>query len=220
MGKEVENKEIGNSVEVSVEHNSAIGNADLRPIVPEISSGTTGQTRLGDRIKPKRLTVRGIVSVRPTEDLAAVNQVLLVRVIIASQKDVKVGGAIGTATDPSHLLKPAVPGSVEIAFNGNRNELLYPLNDNKFKKYFDKTFRLAPCAAAGTEQQPLQFFKFKYTFKQLPAHLSYDEGNGDWANNFAPFFALGYAYADGTAPDVATLRVTSDVYSHLSYEDA
>jgi len=220
MGKEVENKEIGNSVEVSVEHNSAIGNADLRPIIPEIASGTTGQTRLGDRIKPKRLTVRGIISVRPNDDLTAVNQVLLVRVIIASQKDVKVGSAVGTATDPSHLLKPAVPGSVEIPFNGNRNELLYPLNDNKFRKYFDKTFRLAPASGAGTEQQPLQFFKFKYTFKQLPSHLSYDDANGDWANNFAPFFCVGYAYADGDAPDVATLRLTSDVYSHLSYEDA
>jgi len=143
-----------------------------------------------------------------------------VRVIIASQKDVKVGGSIGTATDPSHLLKAAVPGSVEIPFNGNRNELLYPLNDNKFRKYYDRTFRLAPVADTGTGQQPLQFFKFSYTFKKLPSLLSFDDANGDWANNFAPFFAVGYAYADGTAPDTATLRLTSDVYSHLSFEDA
>lgn len=220
IGKEVENKEIGNNIEILVDHNSAISNPDLSPVIPEIPSGITGQTRLGDRIKPKSLVVRGIISVRPSEAISAINKALLVRVIIASQKDVKVGSQVGSATDTAHLLKAAVTGADEIPFNGNRNELLYPLNDNKFKRYFDKTFLIAPCAVAGVEQQPRSYFSFQYVFKKLPAHLSFDDGNGNWANNFAPFFCLGYAYADGTAPDVANLRVSSDVYSHLTYEDA
>lgn len=220
IGKEAENKEIGNNIEVLVTHNSAITNPDMKPVVPQIASGTSGQTRLGDRIKPKSLYVRGVIAAR--SDISNVlNKPLLVRVIIASQKDVKVGSSVGVRTDPAHLLKPADPGAgVEVAFNGNRNEINYPVNDNKFRVYYDKTFTIAPAAGAGVEQQPKNYFRFRYRFKQLPATLSWDDANGDWANNFAPFFCVGYAFADGSSPDTLTTRLISDVYSHLSYEDA
>jgi len=217
IGKEVENKEIGNNMEVLVAHNSAIGNADLIPIIPQIASGTTGTTRLGDRVKPKALKVRGIVSVRP-ESPTLTHAPIYVRVVILAQKDVKVGAAVNTQADTAHLLRPAAAAGNEVAFLGNRNELQYPINNNKFRVYMDKVFLLAP--STGVEAQPQASFRWSYTFKQLPATLSYDEANGDWANNFAPFYGIGYCYADGSSPDAITTRLITDTYSILSFEDA
>jgi len=216
LHRNVENKEIGFRVENGVAHNSAISNADLRPIVPQIAAGTDGSTRIGDRIKPLSLTVRGIVSMYENPD----TKPLYVRVMILSQKDVKVGSKIGTDTDPAHLLRPAFPGTGEVPFIGNRAELNYPVNDNKFKVHYDKQFLLTPTAVAAGVPAIGSQFKFAKTLKTLPSNLTYDEGNGDWANNFAPFFAIGYAYADGTAPDVTTLRISTEVYSRLTFEDA
>jgi len=222
LGKDVENKEIGHSIEVLTNHNSAIANPDLVPIIPEIASGTDGSTRLGDRIKPKSLVVKGVFSIKTDDDYID-NKALLVRCLILSQKDVKVGSRVGVDTDPSHLLRTAIPAASEIPFAGNRNEILYRVNENKFRVYMDKTFLLAPTAATADplgNSQVNNVRTFSYVFKDLPANLTFDEGNGDWANNFAPFFCLGYAFADGSSPDVVATRVISDVYSRLSYEDA
>lgn len=217
IGKDIENKEIGNLIEDGVAHNSAIGNGDLKSVLPEIASGTDGSTRLGDRIKPKSLRVYGTVGSYDSPD----TRPIYVRVVIASQKDVKVGSQIGTATDPAHLLRTAIPGASEIAFSGNRNELLYFLNDNKFRVHYDKTFLIAQGAASSGQPRVKDQFEFSADLtSSLPANLHFDEGNGDWANNYAPFFAVGYAYADGGAPDTVTRRISVDCYSKLSYEDA
>jgi len=211
-----ENKEVGWRIQPNTPHNSAISNADLVPIVPQIGPGTDGSTRIGDRVKPLRLTVKGIVSVDENPD----TRPFYVRVIMASQKDVKVGSAVGTATDPAHLLRTAIPGASEIAFSGNREELDYYVNDNKFKVYYDKQFLITPASAASGNPQKGSQFKFSKTFKSLPSHFSFDEGNGNWVNNFAPFFAIGYAYADGGAPDTVTTRISCEAYARLTYEDA
>lgn len=215
LDKNTENKEIGFNVEATT-HNSAITNADLVPIIPEIASGTDSQTRLGDRVKPTSLIVKGVVSMADNPD----TKPLYVRVLILSQKDVKVGSAVGTATDPAHLLRPAIAGAPEVAWTGTRPELNYFVNDNKFKVYMDKKFLLTPSSSASGVPQVGSQFTFQKKFKSLPAHLSFDEGNGDWPNNFAPFFAIGYCYADGSAPDTVATRISTNIYSRLTYEDA
>lgn len=211
-----ENKEVGWRIQANVAHNSGITNADLVPIVPEIAPGTDGSTRIGDKVKPLRLTVKGIVSVDENPDIRP----YYVRILMLSQKDVKVGAKVGTDTDPAHLLRTAIPGASEIAFSGNREELDYYVNDNKFKVYYDKQFLVTPSTVASGQPQKGSQFKFSKTFKSLPTHFTFDEGNGNWVNNFAPFFAIGYAYADGGAPDTVTTRINCEAYARLTYEDA
>lgn len=214
--KNVENKEIGFRVEETL-HNSAIGNGDIVPIVPQIPDGLDGSSRIGDRIKPLSLEVRGVISLSEENPDT---KPMYVRVMILSQKDVKVGSRVGTDTDPDHLLRPAIPGSGEVPFLGNRMELNFPVNDNKFKVYYDKKFLLAPVSAASGNAGSLSQFTFTKYLKTLPAHLSFDEANGDWPNNFAPFFCVGYCYADGSGPDTVQTRVSTSIYSRLTYEDA
>lgn len=226
LGRKTENKAVGWVVEGNVSHNSGVTAADCYPLVQDIGQlDVTGGIssavqRIGDKIQPKSLRVRGCISVK-TGQLTAQN--LYVRVMILSQKDIKVASqVIGGSVNANALLRPMLntaAGDDEIQYTGSTQTSLYPINTDLFRVYMDKTFKLSP-AQNLTVENPGGAFRWEYDFKQLPANLTYDEGNGNYANNFAPFVAIGYCYADGTAPDVATTRIISNTYSLLSFEDA
>jgi len=223
ISKKAENKLIGNLIEDEVDHNSAISAADCEPIVPEIapldaSTGSTARQRVGDRITPKYLKVDGVVSLNSS---AVGRSDIYARIIIASQKDVKTGSAIlGGAISANTLLRPGYGATAnEVQFGGNTADLLYDVNRDKFKVYMDKTVKLCQTGEGSVEANDRSSIYYTYTFKDLPASLTFDEENGNWPNNFAPFVAVGYAFADGTAPDTLTTRLTHTCYSQFSFED-
>lgn len=228
LARTAENKLVGNAVESNVSHNSAISGADCEPIIPQIrpvnvdNTTSTSMLRIGDKITPKTLRVKGILSFKP--DTANTQQSLYARVIIASQKSIKVGSQVlAGSVDANRLLRPnLVPGSEQVPFDGTTETLNFPINTEAFRVYYDKTIKLnSGLATAITAESayPNYSARWSYTFKQLPASLTFDEGNGDWPNNFAPFLAIGYAYSDGTSPDVLTTRFISNVTSFLEFED-
>jgi len=220
---------IGWEVESNVNHNSAISGADCEPIVQQIvpidsATGNTSGQRMGDRISPKSLVVKGVVSFRP--DTCTTSQPLYVRVVIAAQKSIKVGSQVlSGSVDTNRLLRPgfAGVGTDQVPFNGNTPEINYPINKDLFRVYYDKVFQLGtgiPSSGGyGDTPFPQYAKRWSYRFKELPSALTFDEGNGDWANNFAPFVAIGYSYTDGTAPDLIT-RLVSNTTSFLTFEDA
>lgn len=218
IAKAQENKMIGNNVELDVLHNSGISSADCYPLVPEIKQGTESYNRIGDRLKPKTLSVKGLVSWQSEQKL---QKDIYVRILILSQKNVKTGAQVAAAAvDAAHLLRPNNPAIPSGSFQGNTAQLNYPVNTDLFRIYMDKIVKLTACAATGIEAMPRQSQRWSYRFKSLPASLIFDDGNGDWVNNFAPFIAVGYAYCDGTAPDSVTTRLYSSTFSGLTYEDA
>lgn len=221
----MENKRIGIPVEYNVQHNSAIGSADCKSLIMEISpidsaAGSTASQRMGDRIKPKSLTVKGLVSLQTT---SPTQKDIYVRVIIAAQKSIKVGADVNASkVDAAHLLRPAYVGAGldQSPFAGYTMDLSYSINKDLFKVYMDKVIKLHACAEGGVESLGRYSARWSYTFKDLPANFTFDEGTGDWPNNFAPFHAIGYAYSDGTVPDTVTTRLINNVYSVLEFEDA
>lgn len=230
LAKNIENKTVGWDVESLTPHNSPIGSGDCYGLVQTIfpvgstaaNTGDSSQQRIGDRIKPKSLTVRGIVSFR--QDVLPDARPVIVRVLILAQKDIKVTSGLSSAA-ADVLLHPGgnAANSDETPFNGNVRDLLYPVNKNKFRVYMDKQLMLCSGDLAGSqshEQLPNFFKKFKYSFKDLPGSLTYDASSGNYANNFAPFIAIGYAYADGSAPDQVATKVQATVHSQLTFEDA
>lgn len=221
IARQSENKAVGWNVEANVQHNSAISSGDCEPLVQQIVAGTSAQQRIGDRIKPKSLKVKGVVSFN--SDDCTTSQNIYVRVVIASQKNIKVGSDVaGGSVDALRLLRPALAGSDMVQFTGTTEQLNYPINKELFRVYYDRTFKLSSGVVTGgsVETQPLYSKRWSYRFKQLPSALTYDDGNGDWANNFAPFVAIGYAFSDGSSPDTLTTRIISNTYSLLEYEDA
>lgn len=221
IARATENKLIGWLSEINTAHNSPIGAADCVPLVQQIATGTSAQQRVGDRIKPKSLRLRGVVSFMT--DTANTNQNLYVRLIIASQKNIKVGSeVVAGGVDASHLLRPGYVGGDQIAFSGVTRNLYEPLNKDLFRVYMDKVIKLAPAAitGGGKEQQPMYSARYSFRMKQLPSFLTYDDGNGDWANNFAPFFCMGYAFSDGQSDLPTYTRLINNCSAFLEYEDA
>lgn len=228
MDRRVQDKRIGFIVESAVSHNSPIGPADCVPLINQIgpidsAAGNNDQQRLGDKIRLKNMKVRGIISLKPGEQTTT--QSLYVRVLLLAEKDIKVGSrVVASAVDVAHLLSPdynTAPGADQQAYTGNTACTYMPVNTDKFRVYYDKVFKLCP-ATNVTVQNELNAIRWSYTFKKdkLPANLTFDNGNGNWPNNFAPFLAIGYAYADGTAPDTVTTKIISHCDSYLTFEDA
>jgi len=218
-----EDKITGVPVEADVLHNSAIGSADCKPVIPQVAQGTDSSMRVGDRITPRSLRVRGVLALNP-DDANPSTQNIYARVMILQQKDIKSGAEILTGgVDAGALLRAAYGGTGnEIQFTGDTQQLNMPINTELFRVYYDKQFKFTPQSAGLTGQaNPLSSHKWQYTFtkKMLPASLHFDEGNGTWPNNFAPFVAIGYAYADGTAPDTLTTQLVANTYAQLSFED-
>lgn len=225
INRKAENKVIGNKVEDSVAHNSAISSADCYPIVPEIApidaaTGSTATQRIGDRITPKSLTVRGVLAINPEQGTNDVGD-FYARIIVASQKDIKVGSRVTGSVDSGALLRPgfSTPGDDQVAFLGNTMELNYPINKDLFHVYYDKVVRFKMTKSLTQDAWVDNSHRWSYTFKNLPSSFTFDEGNGNWPNNFAPFVAVGYAYAGGQSPDTIQLKLTHSCFSQLAFED-
>lgn len=221
ISRNVENKAIGWLTENGVTHNSPIGAADCVPLVQQIAQGVSAQQRVGDRIKPKSLRLRGIVSFQP--DTCNTSQNVYVRLLILAQKNVKEGNSVAAGViDTAHLLRPALVGGDEQAFAGLTRNLYEPVNTDLFRVYMDRVIKLAPSVVTGGAREAMPLYSARYNFrmKQLPAALTYDDGNGNWANNFAPFFCMGYAFSDGSVDPTITQRLINTCSTYLEFEDA
>lgn len=219
IARQTENKMRGFNVEQNVLHNSAIADADVVPILGSIPEGTGHNERIGDRVKPKSLTIRGIVGLNP--DLNPNNKPMIVSVYVLGCKDKKTNALVQAGAGMADLLAPNIGGTEEVPFDGTTLRSTYPVNTDKFRVYYQKKFRIAPgTLATGTREY--DFFKWGYTFKQsrMPAALTWDEGTGDDCNNFAPFLVIGYSYTDGSLPDVIGTRLISNTFAEFHYEDA
>lgn len=221
ISRRAEDKVCGAPVETAVLHNSAIGSADCEPVIMQIPQGTDSNHRLGDRITPKSLRVKGVLAINPEATHPTQNDDIYVRVVILQQKDIRSGSAIlSGAVDANELLRAGYGGTGDtIQFTGTTTNLCMPINRNLFRVYMDKQFKLSTWLDGGTNGAISREWSYTFTKKHLPASLTFDEGNGDWPNNFAPFVAVGYSYADGTSPDLVETRVVSTVWSQISFED-
>lgn len=222
ISKDTENKSVGFIVEDSVLHNSPISAADCEPLIGEIPQGVDQFNRIGDRIKPKSLVVRGTLALNGSSITGGYTKVpLRVRVMILSQKDIKVGAQVQSgAVDTNHLLEPNIAVANEVDYSGTTINALFPVNKDLFRVYYDKTFTLCGSEPEGVEAINRFCASWSYRFKSLPSSFGFDNGNGDWVNNFAPFLAIGYSYPDGSSADTLSRRLVSTAYARLEYEDA
>jgi len=218
MGKEIENKTRGFTVEEDVVHNGPISDADVVTLLQSVPEGDASNQRHGDRIKPRSLVVSGCIGLNP--DYNPNNKPMIVQVMILAAKDKKTNSLVTAGVGMADLLKPNIGGTEQVNWDGTTFRSNFPINKEKFRVYYAKQFKLCPGSLAGGTRE-FDFIKWGYTFdsSNMPASLTFDEGNGDDANNFAPFLVTGWCYTDGSAPDV-TPRLVSNTFSQLSYEDA
>lgn len=228
--KEIENKRVGLHV-VDDTFNSAIGGdaysllPPIQPVSSAASGASTGNLRQGDRVRPRYLVVRGTVQWDVDYATNFYCNPATARLMILTQKNIKVGNAAGmAAVDLGHLLKDNIGTDVAHSYTGDAYDNLAPINTELFKVHMDKKVKLLPyyagnAASAGMASGTNRTYSFVKKIK-CPATLTFDDGNGVFANNFAPFFVFGAVFDDGTAPTTVRTPWRVVVSSILDYEDA
>lgn len=225
ISRNIEKKRIGNRVVSDLTFNNTISSSsECYPIIPQIAEGFAGNERVGNKIKPKSLIVRGQVQWDAETIAGYYAPPSTVRCMILSQKTIKVGSAVSASADVSHLLKDNVGTHVARSYTGTRYDNFAPINTDLFRVHMDKKFKMnwaytGDIGVAGATAGNTRTASFSVRIK-TPEFLTFDDGNGDWVNNFAPFFCFGAVNDDGTATFSVQTPWRVSVLSVLDYEDA
>jgi len=215
MDAKIEDKQIIFQMEAAVGHNSAISNADLDACLPIVSLGTGDWNRIGARISPKSLVVRGTVYITSRD--MDINRPIEVRLLGFTQNDLRNCAQVADV-DTANLLRGF--NGATVPYDGTLTNQTFPINDELFKRLFDKKIKLSEQIAGTYEGADFRTSAYHYSFKiKCPKYLKYD-GTDNYPNNFAPFMAVGYTYLDGSAPDEVLANVHNESHCHLKYEDA
>lgn len=228
VNRNEETKHVGVNA-VNAAFNSSISAAsECYPVIPTVAEGDNGCTRDGNRIKPKYLLVRGHLQY----DEGAQGNFFppsTVRIMILSQKNIKVGSDVSNRADVTHLLKDNIGTDVARAYTGTMFDNLAPINTDLFKVHMDRKFRMLPQLYTGlgnssdTNTKTLSGTQKTYYFTKkikCPASLYFDDGNGNWPNNFAPFVCMGGVCDDNAGAFSVTTPYRLTVQSVLYFTDA
>lgn len=200
----IETKHIGQNV-VNAAFNSTISAAsECYPLLPQVGEGTAGHQRIGDRVKAKYLLVKGklMYDAQVQGDYIPPSTV---RLMILSQKNIKVSSDVSSRTDVTHLLKDNIGTDVGRAYVGGPFDNLAPINKDLFVVHMDRKVKMRAQIEKqmGNSNTVLGYATQKtYTFVKkirIPSTLTFDDGNGDYPNNAAPFFCMGAVCDDNNA---------------------
>lgn len=217
-----ETKVVSYRVQQNTVHNSGITTPDVARLIPAIGRGEESYQRDGDEVTPVSLFVKGRISM--DRNYATDNRVLLARVMMISNKSDKYFPSALSKFTGADLLRPSDESGLEFGpFAGNPLDVYYPINEEVYRVHYDKVFKIAPCKgtleAGGVEENPSSEAYFS-TEIDLPKKLTFPESVDPIVpNNAAPFLVIGYAFADGTGPDLVATRLISNVVSILKFKD-
>lgn len=237
VNRGVEVKHVGQNV-VNAAFNSIISSAsECYPILPQVGEGTDGHQRIGDRIRPKYLIVKGKLQYDRSVDGAggAAGTYLppsTVRVMILTQKNIKVSSKVSTDVDVDHLLKDNIGtdiarpyGSVSPTYVPDFDNLA-PINKDLFTVHMDRKFRMKgmlhnqlgnsqTITLDGTQNTIIFTKKIR-----CPKTLYFDDGNADYANNFAPFVCMGAVVDNSQGAWLTTTPYRLTIQGELYFTDA
>jgi len=222
--------------------------SDWYRCIPLVAQGSGEYQRIGDRITPKKLRMdfsfHFFSSDSSTRDITVVLYILTSK----RDKTYTGNSASGALPSNFQQYLERGDGSTTF-FNGTWEASKYPIANNNFnlvKKFEIPLMKgsglpngsgiivspgldlsgnprdLSGGILAGEDGMACHERSVRvnktYVFKDVPK-LKYSDGSFQYPNNFAPYWAAGYYYNDGTAPDTVTgiLRVAAT--SQLHYYD-
>lgn len=210
VGRTEETKSLGTAVENGTIHNAAITNADLYPILAGMSVGPNSGQRIGDKIKPSSIRIKGVVSFYDRGQ--TVQAPMVVKIFALQWKGLK-DGSSGFGSVPINTLMDA-GGSVG-AFDGSTLRALWSINKEAFQVLGSATLKISD---TDVENHKAQTGHYEMTLKP-PATFTYNTGSL-YPSNYAPFLALGWFYEDGSTPAPTDVNIIHTSYATLYYKDA
>lgn len=212
-----------------IRYNSGIDSlGDITPIIPSITESVNENGRIGDQIRSQSLNIRGFLKFDYTSVPASKACSVGVRMMIVSLKSASNADAVNSTATPLYsLLKK---GGTSTAFTGVLSDLTAPINTDLFTVHHDKLMYLKQDMIiqngsvtnnwlSSDVSKLIRFFNISVKCKNRL--LKYEDGisSGVYPTNFYPFLLLGYAYLDGSAPDVVATPLGLEFTSCLKYED-
>lgn len=189
-------------------------------IIPVITQGTGQQQRIGCKIRPTSLLVRGHILALPTTAAGGTNPYtnipFYVRIVVWRQRQ-----SMTTATNPAILDDGITSGGND--FEGSLDDLMVPFNKDRFNIAKVITLKLQPAANSGTaaaenlSKYPMSaFFKFRVPIPKVFVYndTALDPSNCRW------FMSAGIVNFDGTLAINTVSRANITAQSVLSYTDA
>lgn len=205
--------------------------ADIITVLPTVNQGTDTNNRIGQKVKPLKLVVRGYV-VYNTDDIAGTGlldaKMLGGRLFLYQSKGNK---NFNNSIYESNLLDL---GNSTKQFGGTAMDWITPTNKNLFTFFKDKKFVVQKPYGTTNDSSPAHSttincmnrslytpFVFTLTQKELPAFFNYDDSlNLNYPVNFNPTMSLGYCDLLNKTPDTLTSQLQMEFISTLYYEDA
>lgn len=228
--KTAETKWVSQNYDLSF--NNTIGGAsECYPLCPTIAQGVDDFQRLGDSIRAKYLVVRGKVQYNNAFlDTAATQFIppVTCRLMVLSQKNIKVSSDVQSRADVAHLLKDNVGTGTARPYSSSQYDNLAPINLDLFQVHLDKKIKfnwinhqivvtdpgVSIAHDVGNDRTKYFYLKIK-----LDRNLKFDDGNANYPNSFAPFMCFGAVCDDGSSPWTASTPFHVTCQSTLWYTD-
>lgn len=202
-----------------------ITQTSMYQLLPTISLGTDSQSRVGNKIKPKGLYVKGHIY-GDWNNIVANNssfQCIYVRILALADKQNNVDslayGQFGTSKD---VLLNRGASATNFLFN-DQTSLYRPVNQNRFTVYYDKVIKLSMYSAnLGTalidQSYGMKMFKFKIPMRE---DWKFDDTNGRPSNISMPNLVIGYCPADNRniTNGATTSFIKCTYYTDFYYQD-
>lgn len=191
-------------------------------ILPNLDKGTEDFQRIGDKVQPKSLVLRGQLSI--DHDTNVMSDTVHVRLLVLRVREAQRNTLALTQfiAKSNTLLNPnyAVGSSLN-GYTGNPINDLQDINTDAFRVLKDRIYELNPAFYVAGQSQPSNFGSVRRISLSipLPASLMYSDDSNE-AQNYAPVLAIGYCYPDGRLLEAGEQRVNARFFSKLVYEDA
>lgn len=205
--------------------------ADVLQLIPSVSQGVDNAQRIGNKIKPSYLDVRGHMELGsiPFSALGPVTSAgtiasncrIAVRLLIVEPKQYR-SQPDALSSYSNWLPQLLQNGSAEIGFTGLTKDLYLPINRDCVTVHYDKIIYLSvpmTYTDSGMSVPLTNSVKFFIKRIKLKKVLSYTDAR-DQPTNSAISMLCGYAHIDGASPDILTTAVKLSYVSTLHYEDA
>lgn len=214
-----------------VAFNSAItSQGDVIPLVPPIAQGYGDGDRIGDQVKGVSIDLNGHIeaAIGTNKYLLSGECRLAVRVFVLENKGVSNSSYLqGDYTAiTQNLLKK---GNQVGPFAGDVQSLYLPVNQEVCKVHYDKvhlitvpfqrnaaTLNVTPVNTSVDLSKSIKMLKIKIPCNKM---LQFNNSNSNVPVNFAPYLMIGYAFLDGTVPDVLTTSMQAQFIATLNYTD-
>jgi len=191
-------------------------------VCPEIVKGTEECQRIGDKVQPKYLSVRGTVAVKYNQNSRSDTILARVMIVRMRQVDKNTESLDQFVANANHLLKTNFAiGNTEAGYTGAVLNNVFPVNTEMFRVLYDKTFTLGPATYVAGQSQPSNFGSVAQFGAKLdiPSSLMFAD-NSNQPQNYAPIILIGYTYPDGRPIEDGESVLIADAYSRLIFEDA